>query len=113
MEHSLKLQPEFYNYMLNGSKRIELRLFDEKRQLINVGDVIKILKEPLLDEFFYVKVIGLLRYDSFDSLFNDFDISVLADKSMSKEKLKDCLEEFYTKDKQKKYGVLGIRVELI
>ena len=97
----LKLQPEFYDFMLNGSKRIELRLFDEKRQLINIGDSIKILKEPLLDEFFYVRVVGLLRYDSFDDLFKDFDISILADKSMTKDELLSCLEKFYTKDKQK------------
>lgn len=32
MEHELKLQPKYYEYMLNGTKRIEIRLFDEKRQ---------------------------------------------------------------------------------
>ena len=32
MEHEMKLQPEYYNFILNGTKRIEIRLFDEKRQ---------------------------------------------------------------------------------
>lgn len=45
-------------------------------------------------------------------MFNDYDISLLADKSMTKEELIDVLEEFYTKEKQKKYGVLGIRIKL-
>ena len=110
--HEMKLQPKYYEYILNGTIRIELRLNDEKRQLIKVGDTIKFVKEPELEETFNAKVIGLLRYNSFDDLFKDYDIEMLSDKSMSKEELKTVLEEFYTKEKQEKYGVLGIRIEL-
>lgn len=113
MEHELKLQPKYYEYMLNGTKRIEIRLFDEKRQQISIGDTIKFLNEAELTENFKVKIIGLLRYNSIEDMFNDFDISVLADKSMTKEELMQVLEQFYTKEKQKQYGVLGIRIELL
>ena len=34
MTYKMKLQPKYYDYMLNGTKRIEIRLFDEKRQQI-------------------------------------------------------------------------------
>ena len=113
MTHELKLQPKYYNFILNGTKRIEIRLYDEKRQKIKVGDTIKFLKEPELKESFKVKVVELLRYDSFEDLFKDYDISVLADKSMTKEELLKALGTFYTKEKQQEYGVLGIRIELI
>ncbi len=113
MEHEMKLQPEYYNFILNGTKRIEIRLFDEKRQQIKIGDTIKILKEPELNESFNANVIGLLRYNTFEDMFKDFDISVLSDSSMTKEELIAVLEQFYTKEKQKQYGVLGIRIELI
>ena len=109
----MKLQPEYYNFILNGTKRIEIRLFDEKRQQIKIGDTIKFLKEPELKESFNARIIGLLRYNSFDDMFKDFDISILSDKSMIKEGLLGVLEQFYTKEKQKRYGVLGIRIELI
>ena len=46
-------------------------------------------------------------------MFKDFDISVLSDKSMTKGELIDVLEQFYTKEKQEQYGVLGIKMELI
>ena len=46
-------------------------------------------------------------------MFKDFDISILSDKSMTKEELIDVLEQFYTKEKQEQYGVLGIRIELL
>ena len=108
MIHEMKLQPEYFNFILNGTKRIEIRLNDEKRQSIKLGD-----KEPDLTETFEAKVVGLLRYNSFEDMFKDYDISVLSDASMTKEELISVLEKFYTKEKQQQYGVLGIRVELI
>ena len=113
MTHEMKLQPEYYNFILNGTKRIEIRLYDEKRQSIKLGDTIKFLKEPELSESFNAKVTGLLRYNSFKDMFKDFDISILSDKSMTKEEIIKVLEQFYTKEKQEQYGVLGIRIELI
>lgn len=113
MGHEMKLQPEYYNFILNGTKRIEIRLFDEKRQQIKIGDTIKFLKEPELSESFNAKVVGLLRYNTFEEMFKDFDISFLSDKSMTKEELIGVLEQFYAKEKQEQYGVLGIRIELI
>ena len=113
MMHEMKLQKDYYNYILNGTKRIEIRLYDEKRQQIKIGDTIKFSKEPELNEHFEAKVIGLLRYSNFDDLLNDFDISLLADKKISREELISTLEQFYTKEEQKKYGVIGIRLELI
>ena len=59
------------------------------------------------------KVIGLLRYNTFEELFEDFDIEMLADKSMTKQELLNVLEEIYTPKKQKQYGVVGIRIEKI
>jgi len=111
MEHILKLQPKYFNYINEGTKRIELRLYDEKRQKINIGDTIIFEKEPELKETLKVKVIGLLRYNSFEELFNDFSIGIMADNSMTKQELLNVLEEFYTPEKQKMYGVLGIRIE--
>ena len=111
--HNMKLQEKYYNYILNGTKRIEIRLYDEKRQQIKIGDIIKFIKEPNLDESFEVKVIGLIRYNSFNDMFKDFDISLLADKRMTKDELINALEQFYTKEEQQKYGVLGIRIELL
>lgn len=58
-------------------------------------------------------MIGLLRYNSFADLFEDFDISILADSSMTKQELLEVLEEFYSEEKQAEFGVIGIRIKLI
>lgn len=57
MIHEMKLQPKYYDYILKGTKRIEIRLNDEKRQAIKLGDKIRFLKEPNLKESFEAKVI--------------------------------------------------------
>lgn len=99
MKHEMKLQEKYYDFIINGTKRIEIRLNDEKRQTIKLGDTIEFSKEPELKDKFDAKVIGLINYKSFEDMFKDFDISILADKSMSKEELIKVLEKFYTKEK--------------
>ena len=113
MIHQMKLKNDPFERIKSGKKTIEIRLYDEKRRKVKLGDTIKFLKEPNLKESFKAKVIGLLRYNTFEDMFKDFDISILADKSMTKNELLNVLEEFYSKDKQQEYGVLGIRIELI
>ena len=108
---TMELQNAYYNFILKGTKRIELRLYDEKRQKIKLGDIITVTNAQTNEEF-EVKVVGLLHYETFDELFKDYDIEMLADKSMTKEELKNELEKFYPIEKQKQYSVLGIRVEL-
>ena len=108
--HEINLQPKYFDFIKDGTKRIELRLFDEKRQQIELGDIIEFTKSE--NEKFKAEVIGLLRYNSFNDLFEDFDISILADKSMTKQELLDVLSEFYTPEKQVEFGVLGIRLKI-
>ena len=109
--HEMNLQPKYFDFIKGGTKRIELRLYDEKRQSIQLGDIIEFAKSD--DEKFKAEVIGLLRYDSFADLFEDFDISILADSSMTKQELLEVLGEFYTEEKQAEFGVIGIRIKLI
>ena len=109
----MKLKSQYYNYIVNGTKRIEIRLNDEKRSQLKIGDTIKFLKDPNFDESIEVKVIELLKYDSFSDLINDHDISILADESMDKESIILDLEKFYPPEKQCKYGVLGIKFKLL
>lgn len=109
--HEMNLQPKYFDFIKDGTKRIELRLYDEKRRLIQLGDIIEFAKSD--DEKFKAEVIGLLRYNSFADLFEDFDISILADSSMTKQELLEVLGEFYTEEKQAEFGVIGIRIKLI
>ena len=109
--HEMSLQPKYFDFIKDGTKRIELRLYDEKRRSIQLGDIIEFAKSD--DEKFKAEVIGLLRYNSFADLFEDFDISILADNSMTKQELIEVLGAFYSEEKQAEFGVIGIRIKLI
>ena len=106
MKHGMNLQSKYFDYIKNGTKRIELRLFDEKRQKIKLGDIIEFTNPD--GEMFAVKVVGLLRYGSFEELFRNFDISMLADASMTKRELLDVLNGFYPSEKQDEMGLWGL-----
>ena len=101
--HTMNLQPKYFNFVKNGTKRIELRLNDEKRQQLQLGDVIEFSDG---DSSLKAEIIGLLRYTSFVDLFEDFD-------SMTKAEILEALEEFYTPEKQTQYGVLGIKIRIL
>ena len=107
----MNLQPKYFDFIKDVTKRIELRLYDEKRRSIQLGDIIEFAKSD--DEKFKAEVVGLLRYNSFADLFEDFDISILADSSMTKQELLEVLGEFYSEEKQAEFGVIGIRIKLI
>ena len=109
--HEMNLRPKYFDFMKDGTKRIELRLYDEKRSQIELGDIIEFSKSE--KDKLKAEVIGLLRYNSFKDLFEDFDISILADASMTKDELLDALSEFYTPEKQNQFGVIGIRLKMI
>lgn len=110
--HEMKLQEEYFNYIKNGTKRIELRLLDEKRKKIKIGDRIIFTNVNNIEDKIKTNVVALLNYDSFINLINDFNIELLADKSLSKEHLISVLNEFYSKEEQDKYGVLGIKIDI-
>ena len=109
--HEMNLQPKYFDFMKDGTKRIELRLYDEKRSQIELGDIVEFSKSE--DDKLKAEVIGLLRYNSFKDLFEDFDVSILADASMTKEELLGVLSEFYAPEKQAEYGVVGIRLKML
>lgn len=109
---NMNLNSVYFDYIKNGTKRIELRLYDEKRSKIKLNDLICFTNNETKEEL-KVKVIGLLRYNNFKSIINDFDISIFSSEEMKKDKLINALNEIYGKEKEEKYGVLGIRFDII
>ncbi|MBE6446214.1 MAG: ASCH domain-containing protein [Alphaproteobacteria bacterium] len=109
--HKMKVQTKYYNLLKSGKKIIELRLFDEKRQQIKIGDEIVFSNLSDTNDSFIAQVINLYRAESFDKLCQI--ITPAQAGFTSKEELITVLQEFYTPDSQQKYGVLGIEIQKI
>ena len=108
MRHEMKLNNEPYINIKNGTKTIELRLKDEKRQLLKIKDLIEFTNRDTLEQML-VEVENLYHYSSFDELYKHFDKVSMGYKEDEIANPKD-MEEYYSKEEQEKYGVLGIEV---
>lgn len=111
--YDMKLQKESFDYIKNGTKRLEIRLNDEKRKQLKLGDIINFHLISNKDKIIKVKIIGLLFYDNIKQLINDYDISILTCKNMSQEQLISSFNNIYSKNQQQKYGILAIKFKLL
>lgn len=109
--HKLNVKEKYYNLLKAGVKTIELRLYDEKRQNIHIGDKIEFANVSNADDTFMAEVIKLHRAESFAALSEQIDCrrAGMADK----EELVRVLKEFYPEERQKAFGVVGIEVKRI
>lgn len=109
--HQLQLATIPFEAITSGAKTIESRLYDEKRQTIQIGDTIVFTNRENTNQTVSVKVIGLLRYETFYNLFSHNNPAKFGGESI--EWLENQINEFYSIDDQRKDGVIGIEFELI
>ena len=72
MKHEMKLNNGPYVNIKNGTKTIELRLNDDKRQLLKIKDLIEFTNKETLEQML-VEIQNLYHYPSFDELYKHFD----------------------------------------
>lgn len=111
MRHEMKLNNEPFTNIKNGTKTIELRLNDEKRQLLKVKDLIEFTNRTTLEKIL-VEIVNLHHYLTFEELYKHFDKVSMGYREDEEAKPED-MEEYYSKEEQEKYGVLGIEIKLI
>ena len=108
MIHKMKLNESPFERIKNGTKTVEFRLYDDKRRKIKIGDKIEFSKLPELQETILVDVIKLYREETFEKLFK----KLYTDKEEIKRKTAS-MYKYYSPEKEKEYGVLGIELSLI
>jgi ASC-1-like (ASCH) protein len=106
----LNLNQDPFNMIKQGFKKVEMRLFDEKRRKMNVGDEI-VFKNRVTEEELSTKVIAMHIYSSFADLYRDYD-KVSLGYGKDEEAKPEDMELYYSKEEQEKYGVVGIEIQL-
>lgn len=111
MTHYLNLWPKPFKMISLGIKTIEMRLFDEKRKLIKIGDLIEFENKDTHEKI-TCKVVNLFRFKNFEELYAHFDKSKLGyfDNEIAKP---SDMNIYYSKEKIDTYGVLGIEIDKI
>ncbi len=108
MIHKMKLNESPFDRIKNGTKTVEFRLYDDKRKQIKVGDKIEFSKLPDLQEKLIVEVLELYQDKTFENLFKQL---YKEDEEEIKRKTQS-MYEIYSREKEKQYGVLGIRIKI-
>lgn len=106
----MKLFPNPFSMIKNGNKTIELRLFDKKRQQIKLGDKI-IFTNTTTGETLNTVVVKLHCFDTFDKLYKSLPLLECGYTIENIDKAKPSdMEQYYSIEEQKKYGVVGIEL---
>ncbi len=113
MLHYMDLNPKPFEMIGSGEKTIELRLNDDKRRLIGVGDKIEFTNNSDGRKLI-VKVRNIYKFSDFEELYKNLPLEKCGYRKneLSQAKSED-MEIYYSKEKQEQYGVLGIEIELL
>ena len=113
MTHIMSLELSAFLKIAGGSKTIELRLNDEKRQKIKIGDRIE-FRCCEINSVIFAEVIKLHNFPDFEQLYKALPLEKCG---YSKDNLKIAqytdMEKYYTKSQIQKYGALGIELRKI
>ena len=114
MHHSMGLFDAPFVKIESGVKTIELRLYDEKRKSVKIGDEIEfhLISDP--SRALICKVTALHIFDSFETLYASLPLTKCGytEENVGSASPSD-MDEIYPAERQKKYGAVGIEIELI
>lgn len=113
MKHEMKLNANAFELIRKGEKTIEVRLYDDKRRQIKLGDEIEFSELPRMENKLSTKVTALLIYKDFKSLYSDFPGKDFGGDGWTVDALVENIHEYYSKGEESEFGVLGIKLELI
>lgn len=113
MKHIMKLHLSPFNMIKYGEKTYELRLYDEKRQCIKIGDEIEFVNTKTREQL-DVSVKNIHIFENFTELYQALP---LLKCGYTEEELATAnpadMEKYYSKEKQAQYGVVALEVEKI
>ena len=111
MEMKVHLHADVFEIVKQGKKDIEVRINDEKRRQLKIGDTLVFLKRPNDDEEIRAKVVALEYYDYFYNLVEHYDMERLYLEGYTKEQYLEEMKRFYTIEEQEENGVVAILFE--
>ncbi len=110
--HPMRLQPEPFQQIRLGKKTIELRLYDEKRRALHIGDEIVFACTADGNQTLRVRVVEMIICDSFEDLYQRVHKQELGYEDSQPASPQD-MRAFYSEEEEQKWGVVGIRFVLM
>ncbi|MBT2694640.1 ASCH domain-containing protein [Bacillus sp. ISL-55] len=111
MIHQMGLYGEYFDSIKDGKKKVEVRLNDEKRRKIKIGDTIEFIKVPEQDETMKVQVTDIKIYDTFQSMYEDIPLQDFDCEGWSMKEMIDGTYEIYSPEQEKEWATLAIKIK--
>lgn len=112
--HRMKLWHEPYAMVESGQKTIELRLYDEKRMRIKIGDVIRFEDTEDNTEVLFAQVEKLHVFRNFAELYRALPLTECGyTEESAKTASPHDMDAYYSEREQQRYGAVGIRISLL
>ncbi len=108
MVFDMKLWPDSFEAIQAGTKTVEMRLNDEKRQKIQIGDILQ-FTNTLTQEVTCCVVLDKRVFPSFKELYEVYDKISIGYKESEEAKPED-MYAYYPKEDIEAYGALAIQV---
>ena len=107
----MQLQPYPFAAIQSGKKDIEMRLNDEKRKKIAVGDVIR-FTDAATGKTLVAVVLARHEYPDFAGLYEAFEKERLG-YAPDEQACPADMAQYYPEDKIAKYGVVGLEIQIM
>ena len=111
MTHNMNLNDSPFRYIKNGKKDIEMRLYDDRRKALKIGDFIHFINTSNQEQM-DVEIINLYVFPSFKEIYDIFDHSRLGYDS-SDEGVYTDMEQYYSPDLIDEFGAIAIEIKLV
>ena len=105
--HQMRLHPEPFYKIKNGTKTIEIRLNDEKRRSIEVDDAIEFSLRTEPENIIRADVVSLSIFKTFKEAYDAFPLDQYGASDKNEW---ESMYQYYSPEDEKKYGVLAIEV---
>jgi len=112
MEMIVHLHPLVFDIVLNKDKDVEIRVNDEKRRKLNIGDTLVFLKRPDDKEEIKATITNLVYFNNFLEVTDYYDMKRIYLEDTTKEDYINLMKQFYSEEEVNKYGVVAIEFKL-
>lgn len=113
MKHQMGLYDEPFQSMKSGRKTVEVRLNDEKRRQLKIGDSIEFIKVPASNETLTTEILELRHYPTFQEMYEAIPAEDFDTVNDSITKMVEQTYEIYTPEQETKWGTLAITIKII
>ena len=111
--HEMLIKPEYFELVKAGIKKYEVRTNDDRRKNMHVGDYIKLIKEPELEETLMLEIVNKIEFPNFTVLYDSIPKKDVGFEGRTTESIVSELRRFYSEEVENSLGTVAIEVAVV